>query len=496
MTGPGNSQSSLTKGWTDLDGINANGNGTVKGFDYNFNLGAKVTNDRNNDIRDFSVTNLQGRLTNKTHTVNAGDTFESFSQYALNTSLKGASYKYSGASLSLPEVTVLYGYAFARWDSIKWFFANRAADVRAIDREVFGSRVKQSIGDLFWVGMSYVSSVDRSRLTPASEADSNKAVTGDWEYRPIPGATLSGEHSFGFQRDSPSEGAADILHRGYAHRITAVGDADPSRVSLEYELVSPYFTTLVGAATPDREKFKGGWRYKLSRDLTARTGFLWFHDDLEKQLAGGRTDNYKPDVGLTVKRLLGRQYASLDLGCALDQSAKHGRVDRDDHIVNANYRDRFGFLDSDSNLGYTTRRTAISSPSRTRNFTYNTALSSRHTLESVILKPSVRLGGWATRDELATTTQQQFEYSGGLGVDVPDWKVTSDIRVGENRLQRSDANDTAKLFASANVYYRPARLEKMQGMLFLRAFMNQFRFSTSGQDFRETSVSAGLNVQL
>ncbi len=62
-------------------------------MDYNFNLGAKGTDDKRNDIQPFSLTNMQGRFTNKVHTLTIGDTFESFSQYALNTAVKGASYR-------------------------------------------------------------------------------------------------------------------------------------------------------------------------------------------------------------------------------------------------------------------------------------------------------------------------------------------------------------------------------------------------------------------
>lgn len=63
---------------------------------------------------------------------------------------------------------------------------------------------------------------------------------------------------------------------------------------LEYERVSTKFFTLVGSATPDREKVKGTWRYKATKNVTTNLGFLWFHDNLDGTKTQDTTNYYKP----------------------------------------------------------------------------------------------------------------------------------------------------------------------------------------------------------
>ena len=125
-------------------------------------------------------------------------------------------------------------------------------------------------------------------------------------------------------------------------------------------------------------------------------------------------------------------------------------------------------------------------------------LSSRHTFEKLILKPSLYLGGWTASDELADTRDKIYEYSLGLGLDVPDWKLTSDFRMGMNKLEKEAAgtDDSLKTFANMSIYYRPDFLATLnQGMLFLRASINDFNYTTGTRDFRETSITSGLNIQ-
>ncbi len=118
VSGPGYQSSSLKEGFHYLNVLGITGMGKVKGFDYNLNLGLKSTDDRTNDPKTHSLTNAQLRLTNKIHTFNVGDTFESFSQYTLSSALKGGSYKYVDPSMKLPELTLIYGVAYPRWDSL------------------------------------------------------------------------------------------------------------------------------------------------------------------------------------------------------------------------------------------------------------------------------------------------------------------------------------------------------------------------------------------
>ena len=388
VTGKGKSQSSLTDGTRFLEVLGINGNGDVGSFGYNYSLGVKGTDDKRNDIKQWSLTNAQARISNKVHTLTLGDTFESFSQYSLSTAVKGGSYKFASDIPWVPEVTILSGIAYPRWDS----FCRK----EVVERSVTGARVKENIAPNFWVGLNGVRTQDAERRNgePLMKGDTYGA---DLEYQPIPGLTLRGETSFSnFTEDNLN--APDRDTDGYAVKVEAVGDADPSRVSLEFEHVSSEYLTLMGSATPDREKAKTKWRYKYSKNLTFNLGFLWYRDNVDSDSPKTFTTNhYKPEAGITVKRLFDRQYLVVDLTYKAD-SSHNKNADALDHYTNLNYRDRFGFVDADVNLG--ANYYDADNARKGTEYTYNLSLSSRHTLGPVVLKPQVYGGGWNTTDEL------------------------------------------------------------------------------------------------
>ncbi len=482
VSGPGDDQSSLTEGLRYLEIFNLYGNGEMGEVKYNFSLGAKVTDDPRNDSEKFSLTNMHGRFTNGIHTLTLGDTFEAFSQYSLNSAVKGASYRYADPGNMLPDLTLVYGLAYSRWDNM-W-------GVDAVERQVAGMRLKQQLSADFWVALNGVHSFDHIRVNDSSLFKST-VYSLDWEYLPIPGLTIRGESALADTTEDFSN-QADDDNNGYAHKIEAIGDGGPSRVSLEYERVSPEFLTMLGSATPDREKFKARWRYKYTKTVTMNFGFLWYRDNLDGDLAF-RTDHYKPEVGVTVRRLFDRNYAVADLTYKYDRAYGDDRS-TSDHFVNLGYRDRFGIFDSDTNLGVTFYDTKDS-----RNddeFIYNTMLSTRHTTGDWVWKPSLSAGGWTLDNELQDTRDQVWEYALGLGVDVPSAKVTSTLKVGQNWLQKDTGTDSRKNFARLNVFYRPEFLSRLDyGMLYLRAFVNDFDYSVRDRDFRENSVTAGVSIQ-
>lgn len=490
VTGPGSASSSLTEGFSYLNVLGIYGSGNIRQYDYSFNFGGKATDDIRNDAKTFSLTNLQGRISDKINTINMGDTFESFSQYSLSTAVKGASYRFYNEMTNTPEITLVSGLVYPRWDNV-W----RDYETRTIERKAFGGRIKYNFTSDFNAGFSVVGSEDDNRINTTDALYDSRIYSLDMEYRPIPGLTLRAESAVNETKVSEQEGADYTKDHGYAYKAEAIGDGGPSRVSLEYEKVSPDFQTLLGSATPDREKAKAKWRYKYSKNVSINTGFLWFRDNLEDHKAF-TTHNYKPQAGITVKKLFNRKYSVVAMSYKLDR--KYGDdTSTTDHITNFNYRDRFGIFDSDTNLGYTiySTKTGIRD---SREYTYNTIVSSRHTLDKFILKPSLYLGGWTSSDELADTKDMIYEYSLGLGLDIPDMKITSDFKVGWNRLEKDaiGSDDSLKTFASMSVYYRPAFLAKLnQGMLFLRANLNDFTYTTESKNFRETSITTGLNIQ-
>jgi len=487
-TGPGaDSQSSLTKGSSYLEILNLFGNGRLGEFDYNWTVGAKSSNDKRNDIKNTSLTNLQGRFTNKVHTLTVGDTFESFSQYALNTAVKGSSYSYTGQGDYGTSLTALYGIAYSRWDNF-W-------GVDAVERHVAGGKIKQKIGSDLWFGFSGVQTTDRARVM-GSELVDEQTYAVDFEYRPIPGLTIQGESSWADGGVSAQDGQYTEFN-GNASKLVAIGDGGPSRVTLEYERVEPNFRTMLGSATPDREKVKAKWRYKYTKNLSITSAMLWYHDNVGGQKSY-TTDHYKPEVSFTIKRPFNRQYAVADISYKLDRTSSQ-TVDTLDQFINTSYRDRFGLFDSDTNFGiifYDTK-----SSRRAQEYTYNTSLSSRHTIGSVVLQPSVYLGGWTSNEELMApqATDQIYEYSVGLGVDIPAIKITSNFKIGENRLVKEAGTDTTKTFVNMNIFWRPEMLTKVQGMIYAKASTNNFRYDPSAtggsQNFRETSLTSGISLQ-
>lgn len=252
ITGPGKNQSSLTEGFRFLNVLNANGAGTLPGdWTYVYSLGFKATDDKRNDQNKVSLTNLNARFSNQFHTFNLGDSFESFSQYSLNTGLKGASYRYAAGGT---EITLISGLAYPRWDNI---FSIGYGKIESQERVAWGARGRQELFNGLSLALNVVGAKDTTRPTATDIMyDHNLIYSLDWEYKPIPGLTLRGESAYSATKASPSEDARTTEHRGNAHKVEAIGDGGPSRIALEYERVSPDFLTLLGSATADREKAK------------------------------------------------------------------------------------------------------------------------------------------------------------------------------------------------------------------------------------------------
>lgn len=490
ISGPGSASSSLTEGLNYLNTLGVNAFGKIDDFDYTLNVGGKATDDPMNDVKHLSLTSLSMRATDQVHAVTAGDTFESFSQYSLSSAIKGLSYRFHNATAKSPEFTVVYGMAYPRWDNV-W----QDADTKSIQRQAGAARIAYNFTPDFDAGFSFLSSTDDERVLNSSLYD-NRVYELDAQYRPIPGLTLKGETAFNNTTESTAPGTADLMYHGNALKLEAIGDGGPSRVTLEYERVTPDFITLLGSSTADREKFKANWRYKYDKNIKFKFAFLWYRNNLDGQLSQGTTDHYKPEVGVTIKKLFDRQYATADLGYKIDSRELSTGTDVD-HIIDLNYRDRLGIVDTNTNLGYTTYD--FPGGATNKQYTYNMSLSSRHTSGQFILKPSVYLGGWTAKDELSDSTDRLYEYSAGLGFDVPEMKITSNIKAGKNKLEKdqSTADDSLRFFANMNVYYRPEFLAQFnQGMLFLRGNLNDFNYTTDTRDFRESSITAGITIQL
>lgn len=498
ISGPGASQSSLTSGFRHLNDLNVYGNGDMPDqWSYTYNAGLKATDDKSNDPSSFSLTNMNSRFTNRIHSINLGDTFESMSQYSLNTSLKGISYRFKKDDAAIPEVSFVSGLAYPRWDNA---FAFGSGTYDVTDRFVWGAKMRKNATDKLWLGASVVGVRDTTRLLPTMQQyDPSYVYSADLEYKPIRGLTLKGEVAHAVASSTANEDAASITETGNTYKLQAIGDGGPSRVVLDYERISPDFVTLVGSATPDREKAKGKWRYKPTKDVSTNLGLLWFHDNLNGEKAQGTTYHYKPETGVTLKKLMDRRYSVVDLSYKFDYAERDHESVKADNIANVNYRDRYGFIDSDLNFGYIAYNGWSATRTRADEFTYNANISSRHSFDSVVVSPSLYLGSWSSSDELADTTDRIYETAAGVGLDFPNQNVTSNFRGGWNKLLKDGGDDSTKLFFNATAYWRAPFLAKIlqtdQGTIFARFLVNDFAFTTvPSRDYRENSGVVGCNI--
>ncbi len=486
ITGPGKTQSSLTDGLRYYNMFNLYIKGKQNDFRYKLNIGLKATDDRRKDIKDVSLTNFQGMVTNKIHTVRIGDVFESFSQYSLNTALKGASYRYLSKD-QINQVQFVYGIAYPRWDSF-W-----DGETKAVKRSVSGVRYRRKVlNGKMSLGASFVYSNDKDRVFTGSPLYENHLYTVDMNYRPIPGLNIYSEFSHSSNTKDSSSATANVDKDGNAFKIRAIGNKNPSRVVLEYERVSPDFITLTGSATPDREKFKSTWRYKASKKIITHLGFLWYRDNLDGQLSASK-NVYRPSIGITYKRAFGRRHNVMDFTYKLDKT--NTTNDITNHIFDFSMNDRFGKVYNTTNLSYYKYKTD-GAVQDSHEFRGNTEFSGRIKKDDYVFKPSIRLGTWSNKNELTSSLDKYYEASVGLGLDIAKYKITSKIKIGENKADRDLSDDSKKVFASLNVYYRPRKFFSFKRtMIYARAFYNDFTYTTDTKDFRENSVVVGIKIR-
>ncbi len=496
VSGAGKDQSPLTPGYRYFNTLNLFGNGPLAGdFEYFYNLGLRTTNDEAMDVERLSLANLQFRMTDRKLTLAAGDIFETFSQYSLSSALKGVSFKYADPDANRPEITLVYGIAYPRWES---FWKHRDY-TRAIERQAWGVSVHHKLLPDLRAGLSYLRTKDHVRVNNADLYNTD-IYAADWEWTPIQGLSIQGESAMSKAAVTDVTEATDT-NWGYANRIEMVGVGGPSRLSLEYERVSPDFVTVLGSATPDREKVKARWRYKVRKNLTANFGWLWYRDNLNGDKAF-RTQTHRPEAGFTATRVFDRQYAVVDFSYKPERSRHKDQAGAQtghtlNHVLNLNYRDRFGKVDSDLNLGYNKYDTD-DLVRKSDELTYNLTLSSRHTGDGgMIFKPSMQVGGWMSQDELVNADDRMYEYSLGLGVDVPDSNLTSSLRVGQNWLSKEapGTDDSARVFVAADLYFTPAGIMDGKATFFLRGGFNTYRYSAVQGNYRESSVTTGVTIQ-
>ena len=482
VTGNSPSSSTLTEGLSYYNLFTLYTKGNLGDIKYKLNIGVKLTDDRKKDVKDVSLFNLSGKVNKDAHTLDLGDYMRSFSKYSMSSTLKGAAYTYDN---KIDRVDLLYGIAYSRWDN---FWSN---EVDSTKREVFGARYSRKVTDNLSASFDVVKTDDNNDILTGVSLYETTLYTVNSTYRPIKGLKLYGEYSFSDNKTKDT--INPDKKNGGAIFLQATGNKNPSRVRLEYERVSPDFKTVTGSATPDREKAKATWRYKITKTMSLNTGFLWFRDNIENTKTA-TTNTYRPNIGVIFKHLFDRRYATLDLNYKLniiDTSVNKTT----DNIYDLNYKDRFGIFHTNTNLNYNIYDTNNNIKSQ-KEIKFNTTINTRHSFDDLVLKPSFMFGTWSMNDELTINGDNEYyQASFGLGASIPSKKISSTFRIGKNRSTRDTGDDMDKVFASFDLYWKVGKIDQFKNvMVYYKTYINDYSYTTIANDYQELSMTLGFKM--
>lgn len=158
------------------------------------------------------------------------------------------------------------------------------------------------------------------------------------------------------------------------------------------------------------------------------------------------------------------------------------------------YKDRFGIVYSDMNFAYNLYDT---DGSREQNeFRFNSTLNTRHTYNDFVIKPSWIFGTWDVSDELTNNQDSKYYQNAfGLGLDIPRHKISTNLRVGQNKSTRDSGDDLDKMFAAFDAYWRLGNIESFKNVLvYAKASMNDLSYTTSSKDYQEKSITLGVKM--
>lgn len=486
VTGPGRASSSLTDGFNHMEDLHVDLRGQKGEFKYQFSASGRATDDDRVDTHSTSLTSFQGRMEYRNNYFSMGDIFESFSQYSLSSSLKGLSYRYENQENAKPTLALVYGKSYPRWES--WW---KARDADAVDRSAYGFNVKHEVLSDLTLGLSFLRTEDTDRVDLFDPLYENNVFSLTADYKPLPGLTIAAEGAFSKTEETPAAGERTRSYDGTAFKIEAIGNEDPSRVVLTYERVDPDFETLMGSAVKDRERAGMRWRYKYTKDVTFNTNFAWYRNNLDNTSLS--THTYRPEFGVSIKRLFDRRYSNFDVTVKWDYKDRKRANDNSDYFVDFGYRDRFGIFDFDAGFGFTSYNVEHNETD-TMDYTARLNISTRKSFEKVILRPFVNLSSSYIDDDVNDGTDKLYDYSLGLGMDFPDHNINSSFQFGQNILRSELGEHAEAYFINASAYYRPEFMK--DSVFFARLAINDFAFQTGSRDYKEKSVVLGVSFPL
>lgn len=488
VSGPGQAASSLSRGSHFTDVLNFDWNNTKDGNGLSLTFGLNITDDSTVDPKRLNLTNFALNYASPTHNATLGDVAASFSPYSMSGSVKGLSYRYQDAEQRGPELSLVYGSQYARWDN----FWDNDPNTQSTPRMVRAARVKQQLADGLTVGVNYAQTHDRWRLTDSTTMYNTRVWSSDWVYKPTPFWTHSGEiaRSALGQADP---GAGYAKYSGSAVRFSSVMEKGQARFETEYEKVTPYFLTQAGSAIVDKEKLKTSWQDRLGLGSTYHVIAYWDRNNLAGQLSAS-DQNINYEAGVTFRQAFGRENGIFDISLTRNREHDTATTNRMDKTLNFNYKDNFNGIDADATLGYT--RTDNAGAASQYSWTHNLTLSGNLVRGKTTIVPTLTIAHNKQAYSDFSSRVMTREYSLGFTVNYADGDTLTFAGGWKNADYYSLTDNSNNWFASLNWTFKPAFLKALGATsMYIKVGINDYSYTTYSRNYRENSIATGVRCE-
>lgn len=478
LSGPASSTSVQPSSLSNTS-LRLSGDGTAGAYNYYFDFGLRGGGDGMRYRGTTSLSNLRLHIEKEKHYLTAGNVFEHFSQFSLDAPVKGISYGYKNISSIVENMTLVFGLDNPSWNDL---FSSKSSSVK---RMVAGAEVSTKWRGQTTANLSYVFTNDLTSYNDVPEFAYN-TVALDWENQSIAGLELRGSSAFsGRLTKDTADGTV-----GFAHHVSAISVDGLNRAELEYRRVSNDFAAPAGSYLQDRQSVKAKLRYGYSSDLSFSAGYLFYHNNLNRQLTV-TTFNHKPEIGVSARRLMGRRFAAGGSSYRID-SRLSGEVKSSDHILGVNYSDRVSIIDFGGNLDYIFARSKRDSVDNMQNrIGGNLSVSSRFVFGGMNLRPSLRYAKhYISADSTSGDGSDDISVRADIGW--PGIGISTNLVAGYNDQRRGKGSQFSKFYSNLMLNWRPDFLR--QSSFYLRAGFNDISQSSDG-DFSETLISTGFNLE-
>ena len=247
-------------------------------WDYNFNTLLRWTDSRNIDREKSSVESFKFIARSKLDEITVGDYFANFSQYTINRAVKGLGYSHKW-----DEEGGFFLETFAGYFAPQWEYLYKEVEGEPMERKGGGLRLgwKRESNE---VGLNFVGILDDRDDDNRGTEDAYKqnVVSLNWRCL-LGGFDLQGEHASSYTRKFVLDGDDDTL-KGLSNKLRVYKRFNRNLCwRFQFEKTDPEFMTLGGAYTPDRERFKNKFDWRVSRKWKFYMNYEWYRDNLDNQ---------------------------------------------------------------------------------------------------------------------------------------------------------------------------------------------------------------------